>query len=83
MTEQASSPTTRDVYTAPVRLTRIIIDGVALLAAAFIVPGFKLVEQDDQVQTLISIVVLAAVFGIEAMTLEVSGKRVPIAGRAL
>jgi len=26
---------------------------------------------------------LAAVFGIEAMTLEVSGKRVPIAGRAL
>ena len=33
-------------------------------ANAFIVPGFKLKTQDDQVQTLISVVVLAAVFGI-------------------
>ena len=46
------------------RLTRIVIDGVALLAAAFIVPGFKLKTQDDQVQTLIAVVVLAAVFGV-------------------
>jgi putative membrane protein len=47
-----------------VKLTRIIIDSVALIAAALIVPGIELAWKDDPVQSLITLAVLAAVFGV-------------------
>lgn len=46
------------------KLTRIIIDSVALIAAALIVPGIELAWKDDPVQSLITLAVLAAVFGV-------------------
>ena len=46
------------------RLTRIIIDGVALIAAALIVPGITLAWKQETTQTLIVLVVLAVVFGV-------------------
>jgi putative membrane protein len=51
-------------YTPPVKLSRIIINGVALIAAALIVPGIKLDWGNEPTQTLITLVVLAVVFGI-------------------
>jgi putative membrane protein len=47
-----------------VKLSRIIIDAVALIAAALIVPGIKLAWKTDPTQTLITLVVLAFVFGV-------------------
>lgn len=46
------------------KLSRIIIDGVALIAAALIVPGITLAWKTDPTQTLITLVILATVFGI-------------------
>ncbi len=46
------------------KLSRIVIDGVALIAAALIVPGVKLAWKTDPTQTLITVLVLAFVFGI-------------------
>lgn len=51
-------------YTPLVKLSRIIIDGVALIAAALIVPGITLAWKSDPAQTLITVAVLAGVFGI-------------------
>ncbi len=51
-------------YTRAVRLSRIVIDGVALIAAALIVPGVKLAWKTDPTQTLITVLVLATVFGV-------------------
>jgi putative membrane protein len=47
-----------------VKLSRIIINGVALIAAALIVPGISLAWKSDPTQTLITLVVLAVVFGV-------------------
>lgn len=46
------------------RLSRIIINGVALIAAALIVPGVKLDWSTEPTQTLVTLVVLAVVFGV-------------------
>lgn len=46
------------------RLTRIIIDGVALIAAALIVPDIHLAWGTEPTQTLITVVVLAVVLGV-------------------
>ena len=46
------------------KLSRIIINGVALIAAALIVPGISLAWKSDPTQTLITLVVLAVVFGV-------------------
>ena len=46
------------------KLSRIVIDGVALIAAALIVPGVKLAWKTDPTQTLITLLVLAFVFGV-------------------
>ena len=47
------------------RLSRIVIDGVALIAAALIVPGHhSSAWSDEPTQTLITLVVLAVVFGV-------------------
>jgi putative membrane protein len=51
-------------YTPTVKLSRIIINGVALIAAALIVPGVHLAWKTDPTQTLVALVVLAVVFGI-------------------
>ena len=51
-------------YTPAVKLSRIIINGVALIAAALIVPGISLAWKDDTVQSLITLGVLAILFGI-------------------
>jgi putative membrane protein len=45
-------------------LTRIIIGGVALIAAALIVPGVRLEWGDEPVRTAIVLVVLAVLFGV-------------------
>ena len=58
------APPRRQRYTAAVKLSRIIINGVALIAAALIVPGMHLEWKNGTVQTLITLVVLAVVFGI-------------------
>jgi putative membrane protein len=47
-----------------VGLTRIIIGGVALIAAALIVPGVRLEWGDEPVRTAIVLVVLAVLFGV-------------------
>ena len=54
----------RQPYTPAVRLSRIIINGVALIAAALIVPGVHLEWDTDPTQTLVALVVLAVVFGV-------------------
>lgn len=46
------------------RLTRIIIDGVALVAAALIVPDIELAWGSEPVQTLLTVAVLAVVLGV-------------------
>ena len=46
------------------KLSRIIINGVALIAAALIVPGVHLAWKTDPAQTLITLVILAVVFGV-------------------
>lgn len=46
------------------KLTRIVIDGVALIAATLIVPGMTLAWKSDPTETLITLLVLAAVFGV-------------------
>ncbi len=51
-------------YTPPVLLTRVIIDGVALIAAALIVPGIRLAWNREPTQTLVTLLVLAVVFGV-------------------
>ena len=51
-------------YTPRVKLSRIIINGVALIAAALIVPGVHLAWKTDPTQTLIALLVLAFVFGV-------------------
>lgn len=45
-------------------LTRVIIGGVALVAAALIVPGIQLAWSDDPVRTAIVLLVLAVLFGV-------------------
>ncbi len=45
-------------------LTRIIIGGVALIAAALIVPGIELEWGDEPVRTVIVLGVLALLFGV-------------------
>lgn len=45
-------------------LTRIIIGGVALVAAALIVPGIQLAWSDDPTRTAIVLLVLAVLFGV-------------------
>ncbi|MFN8520425.1 MAG: phage holin family protein [Chloroflexota bacterium] len=45
-------------------LTRIIIGGVALVAAALIVPGIHLAWGDEPMRTAIVVLVLAALFGV-------------------
>lgn len=45
-------------------LTRIIIGGVALVAAALIVPGIELAWSEDPTRTAIVLVVLAVLFGV-------------------
>jgi putative membrane protein len=47
-----------------VKLSRIIINGVALIAAALIVPGIKLKWADEPTQTIITLLVLAVLFGV-------------------
>lgn len=45
-------------------LMRIIIGGVALVAAALIVPGIELAWSEDPTRTAIVLVVLAVLFGV-------------------
>ena len=45
-------------------LTRIIIGGVALVAAALIVPGIQLEWGDEPLRTAIVLAVLAVLFGV-------------------
>ncbi|MET0772919.1 MAG: phage holin family protein [Candidatus Limnocylindrales bacterium] len=45
-------------------LTRIIIGGVALVAAALIVPGIQLEWGDEPMRTAIVLAVLAVLFGV-------------------
>jgi len=45
-------------------LTRIIVGGVALVAAALIVPGIELAWSEDPTRTAIVLVVLAVLFGV-------------------
>jgi putative membrane protein len=45
-------------------LTRIIIGGVALVAAALIVPGIQLDWGDEPTRTAVVVAVLAALFGV-------------------
>ncbi len=45
-------------------LTRIIIGGVALVAAALIVPGIELAWSEDPTRTAIVLAVLAVLFGV-------------------
>ena len=51
-------------YTRSVGLTRIIIGGVALVAAALIVPGIQLAWGDEPLRTTIVLAVLAVLFGV-------------------
>jgi len=51
-------------YTPSVKLSRIIINAVALIAAALIVPDVHLAWKTDPTQTLITLAVLAVVFGV-------------------
>lgn len=57
-------PSAASAYTAAVRLSRIIINGVALIAAALIVPDISLAWKRDPGETLVSLLVLAVVFGV-------------------
>jgi len=59
-----SRPARAAGYTPLVKLSRIIINGVALIAAALIVPGIKLDWGHEPTRTLITLFVLAVVFGI-------------------
>lgn len=45
-------------------LTRIIIGGVALVAAALIVPGIQLAWSEDPMRSAVVLVVLAVLFGV-------------------
>ncbi len=46
------------------RLTRIIVDGVALIAAGLIVPDIDLAWGSEPTQTILTVLVLAVVFGV-------------------
>ncbi len=45
-------------------LTRIIIGGVALVAAALIVPGIQLAWSEDPMRSAVVLIVLAVLFGV-------------------
>lgn len=45
-------------------LTRLVINGVALIVAALVVPGIKLAWGKDETQTLITLGVLAVIFAV-------------------
>lgn len=63
-TAAGRGPTERRGYTPGVGLTRIIIGGVSLVAAALIVPGIQLEWGDEPTRTIIVVAVLAILFGV-------------------